>query len=184
MKLLTIELHQQVTTLRDSKGNTHENWFFDITFQLDIEEVIAFQKSGCKLPDFSIDSKGVASLKSVSRVESYPGEIRSKDIEKISAYSLLSERFCELQGQIDVTSEYILLQVYKNCNRRVNSFLEKMHFLIDEVKELQEEYHVYRESLVDALSLREHLTDTQVQGLFGELDTLSLEYVDRRMSLI
>lgn len=184
MKLLTIDLHQQITTLKDSKFNEHTHWFFDVAFQLDLEEVIAFQKSGVKLPDLSIDSKGVASLKSISGVNSYPGETRSRDVEKTSAYSLLSERFCELQEQIERTSEYALLRVYKSCKCEVDSLLERMKSLIDEVNELQEEYRDYRTSLVDALSLRENLTDMQVKGLFGELDTLSLEYVDRQMSRI
>lgn len=73
MKLLTIELYQEVSTLKDSKFRKHQSWFFDITFQLDLEELIALQISGLKLPDFSVDSKGVASLMSISGVNSYPG---------------------------------------------------------------------------------------------------------------
>ena len=181
MKLLTIELHQEVTTLIDSKLNKHQHWFFDIAFQLDLEEVIAFQVSGLKLPDFGINSKGVASLKSIGQVNCYPGETRSKDIEKIEAYSLLSERFDDLQKQIDSTSEHALLDVYNKCEKSVNTYLDRMARLNDDIKELKEEYLDYRDRIAKALSLREQLTDVQVQGLFGELDNLSLEYVDSQM---
>lgn len=96
----------------------------------------------------------------------------------------MSARFNDLQTQIEVTSEYVLLDVHKDCVRRVNSYLDRMSNLRDETKELQEGYHDYRERIVNALSLREQLTDAQVQGLFGELDNLCLEYVDRQIGLL
>ncbi|WP_438982345.1 hypothetical protein [Vulcanococcus sp.] len=184
MKLVSISLHEKPTVLVNKRFVTHEEWLFDISFQLDLEEVIAFSKCGVKLQDLTIDNKGLASMSSVVSVASLPGVTRSKDEEKVSASKLLTQRFLDLQKQIEETSEYKLLAVNKTCTRRLSSFIDRMHNIKDEIQELTNEYSEYRLVVVSAMGVRDQLSDAQIDGLFSFLDTVHLDLIDKEMMFV